>query len=62
MLNQYIVPDKSAGQTWTSGEHNVLKNVVNNAVDQVNANTNAQQANAGQLAQLESRLNPNPEW
>jgi len=62
MLNQYTVPDKSTGQTWTSGEHNILKLIVNEAVAQTNTNTTSAQQAAADVAAINARLNPNPEW
>ena len=34
-MSQYNVPDKSAGETWTSAEHNMLKFAVNDNDDRI---------------------------
>lgn len=62
MPNLYNVPDKSVGQTWTSGEHNQLKQVVNDTVGVVNAD-NIRLTNAeATLADVANQLNPSPQW
>ena len=53
-MAQYNVPDKSAGETWTSDEHNMLKFAVNDNDNQITSTRGDVNANGSNITALQA--------
>ena len=53
-MSQYNVPDKSAGETWTSDEHNMLKFAVNDNDDRIGQTITNVAGNSAAISDLEA--------